>query len=164
VDAAIYFNRYDAATAARGGEAKRALDNAQKLEPNSPETLLALGYYQYRLLRDYGSAKTTFERASKMLPGSSEVPKALGLVTRREGNSDESVAYFEQALALDPRNVELIADLALTYAGLRQFPAALKLYDRALDVTPTIRICWRTRPPFIRLRATWKRQLNFYRT
>ena len=37
--------------------AKRALENAQKLAPNSPETLLALGYYQYRVLRDYGLPK-----------------------------------------------------------------------------------------------------------
>ena len=34
-------------TAARRDAAKRALENAQKLQPNSPETLLALGYYQY---------------------------------------------------------------------------------------------------------------------
>ena len=47
-----------------------------------------------------------------MLPGSSEVPHALGLVARREGHWDESVAYFEQALALDPRNVELLMDAA----------------------------------------------------
>ena len=95
-------------TAARRDAAKRALENAQKLQPNSPETQLALGYYQYRVLRDYGLAKTTFGRVSKMLPGSSEVPSALALVTRREGHWDESVAYFEQALALDPRNVELL--------------------------------------------------------
>ena len=61
-------------TAARRDAAKRALENAQKLQPNSPETLLALGYYQYWVLRDYGLAKTTFERVSKMLPSSSEVP------------------------------------------------------------------------------------------
>ena len=61
---------------------------------------------------------------------------ALGLVARREGHWDESVAYFEQALALDPRNVELLGEAALTYAMLRQFPAALKLYDRALDIVP----------------------------
>ena len=72
-----------------------------------------------------------------MLPGSSEVPEALGLVARREGHWDESVAYFEQALALDPRNVELLTSTRqrLT-AVLRQFPTALKLYDRALDITP----------------------------
>ena len=133
-DAFLYFDREDTTPAARRDAAKRALENAQKLEPNSPETLLALGYYQYWVLRDYGLAKTTFERVSKMLPGSSEVPYALGLVTRREGHWDESIAYFEQALALDPRNVELLDGAAWTYAMLRQFPAAIKLYDRALDI------------------------------
>ena len=85
---------------------------------------------------DYGAAKATFERVSKLLPGSSEVPSALGRVARRAGHWDESIAYVEQALALDPRNVELLFGVAWTYAQLRQFPAALKLYDRALDITP----------------------------
>src|SRR6266498_1042151 len=76
----IYYNCDDTTCIARREAAKRALENAQKLEPNSPETLLALGYYQYRVLRDYGPAKATFERVSKMLPGSSEVPYALAEV------------------------------------------------------------------------------------
>jgi len=122
--------------AARRDAAKRALENAQKLQPNSPETLLALGYYQYHVLRDYGSAKTTFERVSKMLPSSSEVLKALAYIARRGGNWDESIAYFEQALALDPFNMELLLEAASTYTMLRQFPAALKLHDRTLDITP----------------------------
>jgi serine/threonine protein kinase/Tfp pilus assembly protein PilF len=130
--AALAFNNYNTARDA----AKRALENAQKLEPNSPETLLALGYYQYRVLRDSGLAKTTFERVRKMLPGSTEVPYALGLITRREGHWDQSITYFEQALTLDPRNVELLVNTGGTYAMLRQFPPALKLYDRALDITP----------------------------
>jgi TolB-like protein/Tfp pilus assembly protein PilF len=136
LNAWFYFNRSDATTAGRGDAAKSALENAQKLEPNSPETLLALGYYQYWVLLDDGAAKTTFERVSKTLPGSSEVPYALGLVTRREGHWDQSIAYFEQALVLDPRNVELLAFAAGNYAMLRQFAVALKLYDRALDITP----------------------------
>jgi serine/threonine-protein kinase len=49
---------------------------------------------------------------------------------------DESIAYFEQALALDPRNIVLLDDAAWTDAMLRQFPVAIKLYDRALDVVP----------------------------
>jgi serine/threonine protein kinase/Tfp pilus assembly protein PilF len=136
LDSNVYLNRTDTATAARGDAAKRALENAQKLEPNSPETLLALGYYQYWVLRDYRLAKTTFERVSKILPGSSEVTYAFGLLTRRQGHLDQSRAYFEQALALDPRNADVLIEAAWTYAMVRQFPAALKLYDRALDITP----------------------------
>jgi len=136
-DALIYFNPYrDATLAARGEAAKRALENAQKLEPNSPETLLALGYYQYWVLRDYAAAKTAFERVSKMLPGSSEVLMALGRIAGREGNWDQRIAYDEQALALDPRNVELLIDAGGDYGMVRQFPAGLKLFDRALDITP----------------------------
>jgi TolB-like protein/predicted Zn-dependent protease len=134
-DARLCFDRNDA-TPARCDSAKRALENAQRLEPNSSETLLALGYYQYWVLRDYSAAKTTFGRVSKMFPGSSEVSMALARVTRREGNWDESIAYSERALAVDPRNIEFLDDTARTYAMLRQFPAALKLYDREEDITP----------------------------
>jgi TolB-like protein/Tfp pilus assembly protein PilF len=130
-----YFSLVDT-TAARRDAAKQALENAQKLQPNSPETLLALGHYQYWVLRDYGLAKSTFALVSKMLPSSSEVPKALGYIARREGQWDQSIAYFEQALALDPRNVELLTEAPDTYTMLRKFPAALKLYDRRLDITP----------------------------
>jgi tetratricopeptide (TPR) repeat protein len=37
---------------------------------------------------------------------------------------------------LDPRNAELLIVAASTSAMRRQFPAALKLYDRVLDITP----------------------------
>jgi TolB-like protein/Tfp pilus assembly protein PilF len=133
--AQVYFSREDT-TATRRDAAKSALENAQKLKPNLPETLLASGYYQYWVLHDYGLAKTTFGRVSKVLPGSSEVPYALALVTRREGHWDQSIAYFERALGLDPRNVELLLSAAWTYVPLRKFPTALKLYDRALDIVP----------------------------
>jgi serine/threonine protein kinase/predicted Zn-dependent protease len=135
-DALLYFNRNDTASTTRCDAAKHALENAQKLEPNSPETLLALGYYQYWVLLDYGAAKTTFGRGSEILPGNSEVLVALGYVARRQGHWDQSIAYFQQALNLDPRNVELLIEAARTYGMRRQFPAALKLYDRALDITP----------------------------
>jgi len=133
--ALLYFNRGDA-TAARRDAAKGALENAQKLQPNTPETLLFTGYYQYWVLHDYGLAKATFGRVSKMFPGNSDVLYALGAVTRREGLWDESVAYWERGLALDPQNTALLIEVAWTHAALRQFSTALKLYDRALDILP----------------------------
>ena len=133
IDAFLYFGGNELT---RREPAKRALENAQKLAPDSPETLLALGYYQYWVLRDYGLAKTTFGRVSKVLPSSSDAPMALALIARREGHWDQSVAYFEQALAFDPRNVLLLNRAAFTYAFFRQFRMALKLWDRVLDITP----------------------------
>jgi serine/threonine protein kinase len=134
-DANLYFVRADQ-TAMRRDAAKQALENAQKLQADLPETLLALGYYQYWVLRDYRLARTTFGLLRKLLPNTSEVPFALGSVARREGNWDASIAYCEEALAMDPRNVELLSNTAWSYAMLRRFPAALKLYNRALDIMP----------------------------
>jgi tetratricopeptide (TPR) repeat protein len=65
--AILYINGADP-TAARRDAAKSALENAQKLQPNSPETLLALGYYQYQVLRDYGLAKQHSKRSAKCYP------------------------------------------------------------------------------------------------
>ena len=135
VHALLYSNRRDT-TAARRDAAKEALENAQKLQPNTPETLLFTGYYQYWVLQDYGLAKATFGRVSKILPGNSEVLYALAAIARSEGHWDESVAYWERGLALNPRNTALLTEVAFTYAALRQFPKAEKLYDRALDILP----------------------------
>jgi TolB-like protein/Tfp pilus assembly protein PilF len=134
-NAQLYFSGMDT-TAARRDATERALSTAQKLQPNSPETLLAQAYYQYWVQRDYELAKATFGRVRDLLPGSSDVPGALALIARRQGQWDQSVAYWEQTLALDPRNTQWLAKAAETYAMLRQFPAALKTYDRVLDLVP----------------------------
>jgi TolB-like protein/predicted Zn-dependent protease len=123
-------------TDARRDAAKRALDMAQKLQPSAPETLLALAYYQFLVLHDYELAKTTFRQVGKMLSGSGEVPAALAWIARRQGHWDETIAYYEQALVLDPRNAELLVQAAGNYTDLRKFDAALKLCDRALDIQP----------------------------
>jgi TolB-like protein/class 3 adenylate cyclase/Flp pilus assembly protein TadD len=131
----VYFGGLDSTTARRDA-AERALNTAQKLQPNSPETLLAQAYYQYWVRRDYELAKATFGRVRELVPGSSDVPAALALIARRQGQWDKSVAYWEQTLALDPRNTQWLALAAETYAMLRQFPAALKTYARVLDIVP----------------------------
>ena len=134
-NAQTYFNGLDRTPAHRDAT-ERALNTAKKLQPNSPETLLAQAYYQYWVLRDYELAKATFGRVRELLPGSSDVPAALALIARRQGHWDESVAYWEQTLVLDPRNIEWLKNAAETYGMLRQFPAALKLYDRVLHIVP----------------------------
>jgi TolB-like protein/cytochrome c-type biogenesis protein CcmH/NrfG len=130
------YNSPNDPTDARRAAAKRALDMAQKLQPHSPETLLALATYQVVVLRDYELAKSTYRMVGKMLPGSSDVPASLAWIARRQGHWDETVGYYKQALVLDPRNIELLIGAAANYSDLRKFGAALKLCDRALDIQP----------------------------
>jgi len=115
---------------------KRALEMAQKLQADLPETVLASAQYQYFELHDYDAARTTFLHVGKMLPGSSEIPAALAQIARHQGNWKETVAYYDQALAFDPRNAELLTETADNYNDLRRFDDALKLYDRALEIRP----------------------------
>jgi TolB-like protein/regulator of sirC expression with transglutaminase-like and TPR domain len=135
VNALEYFWGRDT-TPARRNATEQALNTAQKLQPNLPETLLAQAYFQYWVLRDYELAKATFGRVRELLPGSSEIPGALAAIARRQGHWDESVSYQEQTLVLDPRNTRQLASAARIYAMLRQFPAALRMYDRLLDIVP----------------------------
>jgi TolB-like protein/predicted Zn-dependent protease len=120
----------------RLGDAKGALERAQTLQPNAPETVLALAYYQNDELRDYKQARQTFLRVAKRVPGNSEVPVSLASIARREGEWDKVTDYSEQALMLDPRNPELLLRVAFNYGDQRQFETARLLLDRALQIRP----------------------------
>jgi TolB-like protein/Flp pilus assembly protein TadD len=120
----------------RLGDAKGALERAQALQPDAPETLLALANYQNDELRDYKYAHETFLRAAKQLPGNSEVPISLASIARREGQWDKVTNYSEQALVLDPRNPDLLLRVAFNYGDQRQFEIARSLLDRALQIRP----------------------------
>ena len=124
-NALVYFGGLDK-TIARRDATERALNTAQKLQPNSPETLLAQAYYQYWVLRDYELAKATFDRVRELLPGSSDVPGALALIARRQGHWDESVAYWEQTLALDPRNTECASERGRDLRDASAIPGCAK--------------------------------------
>ena len=120
----------------RLGDAKGAFERAQALQPNAPETLLALAHYQNDELRDYQHARETFLGVAKLLPGNSEVPASLASIARRQGKWDKVTDYSEQALVLDPRNPELLLRVALNYGDQRQFEKGRSLLDRALQIRP----------------------------
>ena len=77
-----------------------------------------------------------FEQARQLLPNSSRIPESLAYVARRRGQWDRSEAYFNEAERLDPRNVYLLTQHAITYICLRRFPEALRKLDQVLNITP----------------------------
>ena len=117
-------------------EARQAAENALTLQPDLGEAVMTKGYYHYACLKDYDTAVRYFEQARQLLPNSSRIPESLAYVARRRGQWDKSEAYFNEAERLDPRNVNLISQHAITYNALRRFPEALRKFDQVLDITP----------------------------
>jgi TolB-like protein/Tfp pilus assembly protein PilF len=117
-------------------EARHAAETAFALQPNLGEAILAKGYYHYACLKDYDTAVRYFEQARQFLPNSSRIPQSLAYVTRRRGQWDQSESYFNDAERLDPRNVNLLYQHAISYINLRRFPEALRKLDQVLNITP----------------------------
>ena len=61
---------------------------------------------------------------------------AIGAIQRRQGKWTESTANLEKAAALDPKNPNILINLASTYMALRNFEAADKTLDRAIAIAP----------------------------
>src|SRR5438046_3410525 len=123
-------------TVALREEARQAAETALTLQPNLGEAILAKGYYHYSCLRDYDTAVRYFEQARPLLPNNSRIPESLAYVARRRGQWDRSESYFNEAERLDPRNVNLLNQHAISYTFLRRFPEALRKLDQVLDITP----------------------------
>ena len=135
-DASGYLTLNLQPTVALREEARQAAETALTLQPNLGEAVLAKGYYHYSCLKDYDTAVRYFEQARPLLPNSSQIPESLAYVARRRGQWDQSEAYFNEAERLDPRNVDLLSQHALSYIDLRRFPEALRKLDQVLNITP----------------------------
>ncbi len=122
---------------ARLAAAKGSLDRALALDPDLPETHLALGYYRYYGTRDLTGALAEFRQAERALPNNADVILAVAALQRRLGHWDEAIALQRRAVALDPRNFHASWNLVTTYMMLRRFPEALAEADRVLAWAPT---------------------------
>src|SRR5213592_654814 len=136
VDAVGYRTETVQPTVALREEARQAAETALTLQPNLGEALHAKGYYHYACLKDYDTAVRYFEQARQLLPNSSRILESLAYLERRRGQWDRSESYFNEAERLDPRNLHLLTQHAVTYIEHRRLPEALRKFDQVLNITP----------------------------
>jgi TolB-like protein/Tfp pilus assembly protein PilF len=136
VEARGYLTALLQPTVALREEARQEAETALTLQPNLGEAILAKGYYHYACLKDYDTAVRYFEQARQLLPNNSRIPESLASVARRQGQWDRGESYFNEAEQLDPRNVNLLNQHALSYIFLRRFPEALRKLDQVLNIAP----------------------------
>jgi TolB-like protein/class 3 adenylate cyclase/Tfp pilus assembly protein PilF len=123
-------------TPARLALVEAALQAATRLRPDTGETHLARAHYLYFCLRDYNDALTELEVARRSLPNDPRIFELTGYILRRRGQQEEGVRNLERAVELDPRNVNTLQQLALSYQNLRRYPEQAAILDRALTIVP----------------------------
>ena len=116
--------------------ARSLAERALQLQPDLPEAHLALGFSYYYGDNNYDAALKEFEIAQRGLPNESEVYLAIGAIQRRQGKWAESTANLEKAAGLNPKDTWPLQNLVYNYQMRRNFDAANRTVDRALQINP----------------------------
>src|SRR5881227_863248 len=144
-------------TPARKEKAQAAAAEALRLQSNLPEAHLAMGFYYYYCERDYQGALNEFAIAKQTLPNSPEVYMAIGAIERRQGKWKESTANLEKAVSISPKDPWVLQNLADNYYATKNFEAADKILDRAIEAAPK---SFGARAEKARLAVDWKGDLS----
>jgi len=132
----LYFN--SDRTSARLALAKKAIDSAFLLSPNSGEAHLALALHLYWGYFDYDYARTELDIARRTLPNNPQVYEVSAWIDRRQGRWSDAVRDMERASELDPRSLFFALNVAGFYFGSRPLPyeKTRKALDRVLTLKP----------------------------
>jgi TolB-like protein/Tfp pilus assembly protein PilF len=122
-------------TPARLALAEKAVNAALRLRPDAAEAHLALAGHLYTKL-DYDGARAEIAIARRALPNQPATFELSGYIDRRQGRWEESKRNLERALELDPNNLYILQQIALTYVNLREYDKEAAALDRALSLKP----------------------------
>jgi serine/threonine protein kinase/Flp pilus assembly protein TadD len=130
----LYLYLFDK-TPERRALAEAAVNEALSLEPDSPEAHLAEAYHLYAT-RNYERAGVQVELAQRALPNS---PEALWLAARideRLGRWEDATKALEKAYSLDPKNPDIVYELAVNYRLRGRYREAEQISARLNEVEP----------------------------
>jgi TolB-like protein/Tfp pilus assembly protein PilF len=123
-------------TPARLTLAEAAVQAATRLRPDAAETHLARAQYLYYGLRDYAGALAQLEIARRGLPNDPRLVEVTGYILRRRGQHEEGLQNLQRAAELDPRNFDILEQIALSYQFVGRYADSIAAMDRALAIVP----------------------------
>src|SRR5437764_756106 len=123
-------------TPARLALAEAALQAATRLRADAAETRLARAQYLYFGLRDYAGALAELEIARRVLPNDPRLFELTGYILRRRGQQEEGLQNLRRAVELDPRNFDILQQIALSYQYLGRYAEAIAALDRSSAILP----------------------------
>jgi tetratricopeptide (TPR) repeat protein len=119
----------------KAGAAYGFLEQALKINPDSPQVMSNLGMTLAALNRDE-EALAMLDRAVAIMPAQVEAIANRGNVLLKLSRPVEALAAFEQAVALAPRFLPALLNRGNALVHLGRFAEAVAQYDAVLAMTP----------------------------
>jgi cellulose synthase operon protein C len=119
----------------RSAEADRYAATRMKEHPKDLAFVLYLGDASLAR-KQYAAAEKHYAAAVQMQPNNPVALNNLAWVTGHLGKSG-AIAYAEKAVSLAPNQPALLDTLAMLLANNKEYPRALELQGKALELTPT---------------------------
>lgn len=143
VDVAFVYRGFDRSTR-RAKEARAAIDQALKIDPELPEGHWALGrYYQtvdtsVPLLESMKLARAELERARTDMPNEPRILSDISSsVFYRDGEFDEAIALQRRSVELNPKDPLAHYNLGRMYNALGRTEEAISSFEEARRLNPS---------------------------
>lgn len=101
---------------------------AQK-NPENPTILTTLTDWLIKTNR-LNQAKETAQTILKIMPNQAEVHLMLGRLQRLDGQLDQALAHFADAITLEPNNVDAYIEMGKTYRDRRDLENAIETFQK----------------------------------
>lgn len=133
-----FFGGYDPSPA-RLERVRLAVEAAQRLAPDQPETHMAQGLYRFHTL-DTAGALEELHLAEVGMPNDAQLLFALGGTLREMGRLQEALRYFRTSTDLNPNDLATVQLEIQTLLMLRRYDAAWELAERYTARVPRLRV------------------------
>jgi serine/threonine-protein kinase len=117
--------------------ARRAVERAVTLAPESPGTRKARGRYAHVVQGNADAALAEYQAALRTAPNRSDLLDVAASAESDLGLWNEAVENLEHAARIDPQSAEVIGDLGAIYTRVRRYADARAALERARALRPS---------------------------
>jgi serine/threonine protein kinase/Tfp pilus assembly protein PilF len=111
-------------------------ERAVALDPTLADGHAARGRVRMLITWDWAGAQQDLEHAIALAPGNANAQLRYGQMMETLGRLPEALALLQQVVELDPLSATANQQLGICYTAMRDFAAARKSLQRALELAP----------------------------
>lgn len=116
-------------------KAKRALDRAITLSPDSPNANYLMGFV-YSCMGKWKTSIDYLEKADEIFPNHPEILRCLGWSIFHHGQKKQGIILLERALNLAPNDMLILTDLGVLHMNEKNFERAMRMFSKVLVLDP----------------------------